>query len=78
MLKDEIHEGITELSCHPGYSEPGPQSGYSIEREVELQTLCDPIVRKAVGEQQIRLISYADLMSSGQWPVVSRPESAER
>lgn len=58
MLRTEIEEGITELSCHPGHADPDHRSGYSIEREVELHTLCDPAVREALAEQAIELVSY--------------------
>jgi predicted glycoside hydrolase/deacetylase ChbG (UPF0249 family) len=61
MLEREIQEGVTELSCHPGYADPDYPTGYSAEREVELRTLCDPRVRRALSEQSIRLISYHDL-----------------
>lgn len=61
MLETEIGEGITELSCHPGYVGPDYPSGYSTEREVELRTLCDPRIRQVLAEQSIQLISYHDL-----------------
>jgi chitin disaccharide deacetylase len=60
MLKTEVQEGFTELSCHPGYIDPDFQSVYSIEREAELRTLCDPRVREILAEQQIQLISFRD------------------
>lgn len=60
MLKSELHEGITELSCHPGYVDPDLQSGYSAERETELRTLCDPSVRSVLKEQQIELAGFRD------------------
>jgi predicted glycoside hydrolase/deacetylase ChbG (UPF0249 family) len=58
LLETELQDGITELSCHPGYVEPGFQSSYLIEREIELRTLCDPAVREALAERQIHLASY--------------------
>ena len=61
MLETEIPEGFTELSCHPGYRDPEFSSGYSVEREAELRTLCDPAIRQAIGRQSIQLISYYDL-----------------
>lgn len=60
MLKTEVREGITELGCHPGYVDPDFQSGYSVERETELRTLCDPIVRCVLAEQQIALAGFRD------------------
>ena len=61
MLETEIEEGITELSCHPGYVDPDYSSGYSKEREAELRTLCDPRIRQVLAEQSIQLVSYHDL-----------------
>ena len=61
MLETEIGEGITELSCHPGYVEADFVTGYSVEREAELGALCDPIVVEALAAQSIQLVSYHDL-----------------
>jgi predicted glycoside hydrolase/deacetylase ChbG (UPF0249 family) len=61
MLRMEIHDGFTELSCHPGYPDPAFRSAYCREREVELRTLCDADVGDALGELGIRLIGYRDL-----------------
>jgi predicted glycoside hydrolase/deacetylase ChbG (UPF0249 family) len=63
MLRRQIPEGCTELICHPGYADPDLQSSYSGEREVELQTLCDPLVRVVLSEQQIHLLGFQDLGS---------------
>ena len=63
MLKTDIQEGVTELSCHPGYVDPDFSSSYSAERETELQTLCAPSIRTALAEQQIQLVAYRDLGS---------------
>jgi len=60
MIKMEIGDGVTELSCHPGYVDANHPSSYRIEREEELRTLCDPRIRRVLGEQAIRLISYHD------------------
>jgi predicted glycoside hydrolase/deacetylase ChbG (UPF0249 family) len=67
ILETEISEGITELSCHPGYVDPEFQTGYNVEREAELRTLCDPNVKGKVEDLEIRLINYEefkDLLSS--------------
>jgi predicted glycoside hydrolase/deacetylase ChbG (UPF0249 family) len=63
MLEAEIQDGCTELSCHPGYVDAEFQSSYSIEREAELRTLCDPGIRKVLVERQIQLVSFRDLGS---------------
>lgn len=61
MLETEIRLGFTELGCHPGYVEPDFESVYGIERETELQTLCDPIIQEKLIELQIQLIGFRDL-----------------
>jgi predicted glycoside hydrolase/deacetylase ChbG (UPF0249 family) len=61
MIETEIHEGFTELGCHPGYVDPDFQSIYSIERETELRTLCDPIIRNKLTELNIQLFGFREL-----------------
>lgn len=61
LLDSEVRDGVTELTCHPGYVEPEFRSSYRAEREVELRTLCDPRVRVALAERDIRLIGFRDL-----------------
>ena len=61
LLDAEIGEGVTELSCHPGYVEPGFRSSYVVEREVEVRTLCDARVRQGIRDREIRLIGFRDL-----------------
>jgi hypothetical protein len=58
MLEQEVAEGITELSCHPGYCDPSFESSYWAECEVELHTLCDPAIREALARLWITLASY--------------------
>jgi chitin disaccharide deacetylase len=61
MLERGFGEGITELSCHPGYIDADFSSGYSSERETEVRTLCDPLIRCVLAEQSIQLINYRQL-----------------
>ena len=61
MLNNQIGEGITELSCHPGYADERPWSGYAAERELELRTLCAPRIPAALEAAGIALVSYHDL-----------------
>jgi predicted glycoside hydrolase/deacetylase ChbG (UPF0249 family) len=63
MLETEVQDGFTELSCHPGYVDAESQSSYSVEREAELRTLCDPGIREILVERQIQLVSFRDLGS---------------
>jgi predicted glycoside hydrolase/deacetylase ChbG (UPF0249 family) len=70
MLRMEIGDGITELSCHPGYVDSDLRSGYTAEREVELRTLCAPAIRAALRELHIQLIGFRDLTRAtrASWP----------
>jgi len=61
MLEHELGDGITELSCHPGYLDPAFTSDYGIEREAELRTLCDPALRAGLDRLGIQLIDYRDV-----------------
>ncbi|HEX6535689.1 MAG TPA: ChbG/HpnK family deacetylase [Gemmatimonadaceae bacterium] len=61
LLDGEVGEGITELGCHPGYIDPELRSGYVIEREAELRTLCDPDLPTLLAARRIRLIHFGDL-----------------
>ena len=60
MLAEEIEEGITELSCHPGYVDPDSPSGYGAEREAELRALCAPRVRRVLLDESIQLVNYRE------------------
>src|SRR6266516_1858678 len=51
----------TKLSCRPGYAEPDYPGSYCVERETELRTLCDPVIRDVLAAHSIQLISYHDL-----------------
>lgn len=59
ILRDEVGEGWTEISCHPGYVTPDYRPMYRREREAELRTLTDPRIRATLGALDIRLESYA-------------------
>lgn len=61
MLESEVGDGITELGCHPGYIDPDFHSSYSLERETELRTLCDPRIRTRLSDLRIELIGFRDL-----------------
>jgi len=69
-----VGEGVTELSCHPGYVEPGFRSSYAAERELELRTLCDPRVRQAIRDRAIELIGFRDLLARA--PRAAVPQAA--
>jgi len=61
ILTEEAREGVTELTCHPGYQDPELRSSYAAEREAEVCTLCDAGVRAVLTAQSIHLISFHDL-----------------
>jgi chitin disaccharide deacetylase len=49
--------GVTELSCHPGEIDD-LESPYLEERRVEVNTLCDPLVRRTLEEESIELGAF--------------------
>jgi len=58
MLREEVPDGWTEISCHPGYIRPGYAAVYAQEREAEVRTLTDPRIRITLEDLGIRLSSY--------------------
>lgn len=59
IIREEVREGWTELSCHPGYVSDDYVPMYREEREAELRTLTDPRIRATLDELGIELESYA-------------------
>jgi len=59
-IETEIPDGFTELGCHPGYVDEAWESPYATEREVELATLCSPLVKCALARYGVRLVSFRD------------------
>jgi len=59
-LLQQLPDGITEIVCHPAVSND-TDSGYGLERVLELEALCDPAVRGLVDRLGIRLCSYSVL-----------------
>jgi predicted glycoside hydrolase/deacetylase ChbG (UPF0249 family) len=62
MLREEVTDGWTELSCHPGYRSPDYSAVYLEEREAEVRSLTDPRSRQTIEELGIHLVSYADYL----------------
>ena len=64
ILKN-LKEGITEIMCHPGYSDNflKKRSSYTDNREKELEILTEPKILKLIEELDIKLISYRELKS---------------
>jgi predicted glycoside hydrolase/deacetylase ChbG (UPF0249 family) len=61
MLRTEVGEGVTELSCHPGHVDSHLDSFYASERETEVRTLCAPSIPPLLDELGISLIGFSDL-----------------
>jgi predicted glycoside hydrolase/deacetylase ChbG (UPF0249 family) len=61
ILATQIRDGVTELGCHPGFADPSLVSSYTVERELELRTLCDDRVRRFLDSSGLALASFEDL-----------------
>jgi predicted glycoside hydrolase/deacetylase ChbG (UPF0249 family) len=61
LLRTRLQVGVNELGCHPGYVDADLVSGYAMEREFEVRTLCDPVVRNTIREADISLVSFRDV-----------------
>jgi chitin disaccharide deacetylase len=59
ILRDEVGDGWTEVSCHPGYITPGYRTTYRHEREAEISTICDSRIKETISQLSIGLHSYA-------------------
>lgn len=56
--------GVGEFVCHPGICGPDllrAATRLKRSREAELEALCSPVVKRAVGENGIQLVSYGQL-----------------
>jgi predicted glycoside hydrolase/deacetylase ChbG (UPF0249 family) len=60
LLREEVHEGWTEISCHPAVLRGDLESAYLEEREAELRTLTDPRVTDTIRQLGIELVNYDD------------------
>lgn len=63
MLREEVADGWTEVSCHPGYMEPGYSAVYAQERVAEVMTLTDPRISATLGYLGIKLSSFEEYAS---------------
>lgn len=50
--------GVTELVCHPGWTNNRLTDPYRHQRALEISTLFNSVIRKTLKTQHIRLISY--------------------
>ncbi|NIQ15635.1 MAG: hypothetical protein GTO02_14930 [Candidatus Dadabacteria bacterium] len=60
MLKEKVHPGWTEISCHPGYVSTDYKAVYNKEREVEVSTLTDYRILQTINQLDIRLKNYSE------------------
>ncbi len=56
-------EGVIEMMCHPGYAPTTLRSGYSSQREVELQTFLDPAARELIEQRGVVVGSFRAVRS---------------
>jgi len=57
----ELSDGVTELMCHPGHPPTAVLSGYSVQREVELQTFLHPSAPLLLQQAGVTLADYTAL-----------------
>lgn len=62
-LLGSLPPGVSEIACHPGYTEGLTSTGtmYVAEREQELRVLCDPRVAAGAAEAGVELVSFVGL-----------------
>lgn len=61
-IVDGLSEGTSELMCHPGHPDADlAGSGYSADREREIQVLCDPRIRRRLDERGVALVDFQSL-----------------
>jgi predicted glycoside hydrolase/deacetylase ChbG (UPF0249 family) len=60
QILENLAPGMTELSCHPAEGDD-VTTMYRTEREIELNTLCNPKIRSAIKKKNIQLCSYRDI-----------------
>lgn len=57
-----IKSGVHEMMCHPGYESAENISYYNVQRQREVELLCDDYFKSKINELNIQLCSYQDLM----------------
>ncbi len=59
-LLESLEDGVTEIGCHPGFASD-LTSMYRLERELEVNVLCDPRVRRVFEGGDLTLCSFHEL-----------------
>ena len=57
----KLPEGVTEAMCHPGFTPSAVVSGYTKQREVEMQTFLHPDARATLDRLGIQLVDFSVL-----------------
>lgn len=57
---------ITEIGCHPGFDND-IETMYAIEREIEVETLCNPALRLELLNKRYHLTSFEGIKSSSDF-----------
>jgi len=70
-LVAQLQDPITELACHPGHVER-LRTMYRAERQLEVEALCDPRVRAALGDAGVELTRFSEL-PAGSFDLVTTP-----
>ena len=62
-ILEAVPEGVSELMCHPGRVDEQLEAGstYVVEREWEIEVLCDPGIRQRVRALGIELVGFGAL-----------------
>ena len=64
QLIRRLGPGVTEIGCHPAVTVDF-ESVYGRERVIELETLCDPELRRVLADEEIELRSFSELEGFG-------------
>jgi chitin disaccharide deacetylase len=61
IIEADVTDGVTELACHPGLPDPTLVSSYTLERTLELSTLCAPEVLHFIEDSEMKLVGFAEV-----------------
>jgi predicted glycoside hydrolase/deacetylase ChbG (UPF0249 family) len=61
ILTNLPDDSVTEIMCHPGYSDESLDSDYTTEREAEIKVLTHASVREVIKAEGIELIPFGAL-----------------